>query len=76
MLVLSRCVGQRLVLDNGTVWITVVSSRDGRVELGIDAPPEVTIDREEVHIRKEKGIPHPNSKTLSLKKERRHERVR
>ncbi len=47
MLVLSRKVGQRIVLDGGVV-VTVVGTRGSQVRLGVEAPPDVGILREEV----------------------------
>lgn len=58
MLVLSRQVNERIVI-NGNIIVTVVGvrSKDGnvRVRLGIEAPKEITIDREEIHDGKVKG---------------------
>ena len=51
MLVLSRCVGETIVID-GDVRITVVSIQRGKVRIGIEAPPQVLVDREEVHERR------------------------
>ena len=50
MLVLTRKVGEKIVIDhNITVTITAI---DGcKVRIGISAPPEVTINREEIHRR-------------------------
>jgi len=51
MLVLTRKVKERLYIGNDIV-ITVVAVRDGRtVQLGIDAPKHVQIEREEVRQR-------------------------
>lgn len=47
MLVLTRRPGQRIVIDDNIV-VTVVSSKNGQVRLGIDAPPSVHIVREEL----------------------------
>ena len=47
MLVLSRKEGGRLVI-NGNIVITVVRVAGGRVKLGIEAPPEVSVRREEL----------------------------
>lgn len=47
MLVLSRKKGQRLHLGE-LVVLTVLESRHGRVRLGIEAPDDVVIRREEV----------------------------
>lgn len=51
MLVLSRKIGERIVIDGGIV-IEVCEATEGRVSLGIDAPRGVRVDREEVADRK------------------------
>lgn len=50
MLVLTRRPGESIVIGNG-IKLTVVTIGPGRVKIGIDAPPTVRIDREEVHTR-------------------------
>ena len=47
MLVLSRRVNEKIVIDGG-IWITIVDVRGDRVRIGIEAPPEVIIMREEL----------------------------
>lgn len=47
MLVLSRKRNQSIVI-NGNIVITVVNVKGGKVHLGVDAPREVTVHREEV----------------------------
>ncbi len=47
MLVLSRKAGERIVIG-GNIVITVVDMGHGRVRLGIDAPSDVRILREEL----------------------------
>ena len=47
MLVLSRQLGERLVID-GQIEVTVVEIRPDRVKLGVAAPPEIAVHREEV----------------------------
>lgn len=47
MLVLSRKQGEKIILGNG-VTVTVVSIKGNCVRLGIDAPPDVRILREEL----------------------------
>jgi carbon storage regulator len=42
--------GQSIIIAGG-IKVTVVSSEGGKVRLGFEAPPEVAIDREEVHAR-------------------------
>lgn len=47
MLVLSRKVGERLVI-NGDIIVEVLETDRGKVRLGITAPREVPIMREEL----------------------------
>ena len=48
MLVLSRKCGEAIVVGNG-ITVTVVAVQGGRVKLGVVAPAEVPIHREEVY---------------------------
>jgi carbon storage regulator len=50
MLVLTRKVGEEIVID-GSIRITVTAIKGGQVRIGITAPPEVRVNREEVHRR-------------------------
>jgi carbon storage regulator len=50
MLVLTRKPGEVIVIDGG-IRVTVVAVKGDRVRIGIAAPPEVRVDREEVHRR-------------------------
>ena len=50
MLVLSRKRGEKIVIGNG-VSVIVLEVKGDRVKLGFDAPPEVSIHREEIHTR-------------------------
>jgi len=50
MLVLSRKVDQVLVID-GRVRLTICEIAGGRVKVGVDAPRDVRIEREEVALR-------------------------
>jgi carbon storage regulator len=52
MLVLSRKVGDEIVI-NGHVRITIVALKGDRVRVGVSAPPEVQIDRAEVHQKRQ-----------------------
>jgi carbon storage regulator len=47
MLVLSRKIGERICIGQDVV-VTVVAIRGGRIQLGIQAPDQVTILREEI----------------------------
>jgi carbon storage regulator len=48
MLVLNRKRGQRIVIPSCSVTITVVEVEAGRVRIGIEAPAEVAVLREEL----------------------------
>ncbi len=50
MLVLTRRQGESIIIGDG-IKLTVVSVGPGRVKIGITAPPNVRIDREEIHTR-------------------------
>ncbi len=58
MLVLSRKKGETIVIG-GTVKITVVDVRGDKVRIGIEAPHDISVYRQEVHEailrEKEKG---------------------
>ncbi|MEY3175205.1 MAG: Carbon storage regulator [Planctomycetota bacterium] len=47
MLVLSRKVNQKIVI-NGNIVVTVVDIRGDNVRLGIQAPRDVSVHREEI----------------------------
>ena len=50
MLVLTRNIGQEIVID-GCIRVTITAVKGDRVRIGITAPPEVRVDREEVFRR-------------------------
>jgi carbon storage regulator len=51
MLVLTRKVGEQLVIDDNII-VTIVSIDGNKVRLGIQAPRSVQVDRAEVHQRR------------------------
>jgi carbon storage regulator len=63
MLVLMRRVGESIIIDRG-IRVTVVSVQGDRVRVGVEAPPEVRVDRQEVHERRFDGdfssVRHPS----------------
>jgi carbon storage regulator CsrA len=48
MLVLSRRMGQKIIFPSINLTVRVVALKSGAVRLGIEAPPEVTVLREEL----------------------------
>jgi carbon storage regulator len=52
MLVLSRKVGDEIVI-NGNIRVTIVAMKGDRVRVGVTAPPEVPVDRAEIHAKRQ-----------------------
>jgi carbon storage regulator len=50
MLVLTRKVGEAIVVGS-TIRVSVVEIKHGQVRLGIEAPPNVPIHRDEIYAR-------------------------
>jgi carbon storage regulator len=50
MLVLSRRVSETINVGNN-IKFTVLGIKGSQVRIGIDAPEQVTVNREEVHLR-------------------------
>ena len=63
MLILTRRVGETLVIDDGEneVTVTVIGVKGNQVRLGINAPRHIAVDREEIHQRKKAGAPRPSA---------------
>lgn len=53
MLILTRRVGQTLVIDEGGITVTVLSLSGNQIRLGVIAPKTTSVDREEVWLRKQ-----------------------
>ena len=61
MLVLSRKRGEAIRIDDDIV-VTVVQLGRGRVQLGVEAPAHVSVNREEVYLRS-RAVPFDNRET-------------
>lgn len=61
MLVLTRRVGETIIIG-GNVKIKVLGIQGGQTRIGVEAPKEVSVHREEIYDRIQEGVPHPNSK--------------
>ena len=51
MLVITRRKDETIVIG-GEIVVTVITAEKGRCQLGVVAPPDVQVDRGEVHARK------------------------
>ena len=65
MLVLSRKVGESILISE-SIRVTVVQATNGRIRLGIDAPPEVIVLREELTKSCFHSSPSKNGKVEAL----------
>jgi carbon storage regulator len=53
MLVLTRRVGEDIIID-GSIRVSITAIKGEKVRIGITAPPDIRVDREEVHERMQK----------------------
>ena len=51
MLILTRKVGEKIVVGNGEIVFEILNNKNGQVRVGIQAPEHVSIHREEVFNR-------------------------
>lgn len=54
MLVLTRKTEQKIIIGEQSITVTVLRIDSGSVRIGIDAPKEIPINREEILRKKEK----------------------
>jgi carbon storage regulator len=64
MLVLSRRLNQTIVIG-GRVRVTVLAITPNRVELGVEAPLQIAVDREEIHLRRQSARPNGDAEVRS-----------
>lgn len=62
MLVLSRKINESIVIADELITITVVEIRGDKVRLGINAPKDIPVHRQEVHDAIKRGGSRQNEK--------------
>lgn len=58
MLILTRRVGETLVIGDN-VTVTVLGVKGNQVRIGVEAPRDISVHREEIHQRIRTGQPAP-----------------
>ena len=61
MLILTRRIGEAVCIGDN-IEVRVIDVKGAQVRLGIAAPVNVSVDREEVRMRKLDGLPPPPDK--------------
>ena len=61
MLILSRRVGESLIIGDDVV-VTVLNISSGNIRIGVSAPREVAVFREEIYQRIAAGLDHDGQK--------------
>ncbi|TBU84480.1 carbon storage regulator CsrA [Phytopseudomonas dryadis] len=64
MLILSRNKGQTLMIGD-EIQVTVLGVQGNQVRIGIQAPRELDVHREEIYERIRAGVPKPNQQPPS-----------
>lgn len=57
MLVLSRKIGEKVVIDNGEIEVQVLCSRGNKLLLGFKVPENMGVEREEDFLKKILPVP-------------------
>lgn len=53
MLVLTRRIGEEIMIDKGQIVIKVLYTSRGQMALGIQAPAHIDVNRKEIFIKKQ-----------------------
>jgi len=60
MLILTRRIGESLIIGNQEITITILGQKGNQIRIGIEAPKDVSVHREEVFMRIQDTIEDEN----------------
>lgn len=66
MLVLTRKEGQQILMGKGKIQMKVLRINNGVISIGINAPQDIDIDREEIFIKKQEQVKVASTKKVGL----------
>jgi carbon storage regulator len=61
MLVLTRSIGERLIINDGEIKLNVLEVKGNQVRLGIEAPRHISVHREEIFKRIQNEVKTPET---------------
>jgi len=64
MLILTRRIGESLIIGNQEITITILGQKGNQIRIGIEAPKNVSVHREEVFMRIQDAIEDENHKEI------------
>lgn len=62
MLILTRRVGEEIVIGDEVVGVTVLGVKGNQVRMGIEAPKEMAVHRREIYDKIKAGEPKPSTR--------------
>ena len=72
MLILTRRIGESLIIGNQEITITILSQKGNQIRIGIEAPKNVSVHREEIFKRIQdalKNEPHERDESAQTQED-------